>query len=71
MDPVEVKAIMGHASIKTTERYLHARRASDLVTKVTDALTQESYSDEARLTQEIRHLDPEARARLLDLIAAS
>jgi integrase len=71
MDAVEVKAIMGHASIKTTERYLHARRASDLVSKVTDALTQESYSDEARLTQEIRHLDPEARARLMELIATN
>lgn len=70
MDPVEVKAIMGHASIKTTERYLHARRASGPVDKVTDALSQDSFSDEARLAQEILHLDPDARDRLLEPIAA-
>jgi hypothetical protein len=67
---VEVKAIMGHASIKTTERYLHARRASDLVSRVTDALTLAPTTDEERLTKEIRHLDPGARGRLLELIAA-
>ena len=69
MDPVEVKAIMGHASIKTTEQYLHARRASDLVSKVTDALAVAPSSDEDRLTKEILHLDPSARGRLLELIA--
>ena len=70
MDAVEVKAIMGHASIKTTEQYLHARRASDLVGKVTDALAVAPSSDEDRLTKEILHLDPGARGRLLELIAA-
>ena len=70
MDPVEVKAIMGHASIKTTERYLHAQRASDLVSKVTDALTPASATDEDRLTKELLQLDPGARGRLLELIAA-
>jgi integrase len=27
IDPVQVKVIMGHARIETTERYLHAQRA--------------------------------------------
>jgi hypothetical protein len=70
MDPVEVKAIMGRASIKTTERYLHAQRASDLVSKVTDALTPASATDEDRLTKELLQLDPGTRDRLLELMAA-
>ena len=71
MDPAEVKAIMGHASIKTTERYLHARRASDLVGKATEALTRETQTDVDGLVQQVATLSPEARARLVRYLEAS
>jgi integrase len=39
IDLASVKAAMGHARISTTERYLHARSASELADKFTRALT--------------------------------
>lgn len=39
LDPVTVKDILGHADLKTTERYLHAVRASALSDAVTAAFT--------------------------------
>lgn len=66
LDPVEVQAIMGHASLKTTERYLHARRASDLVDKVTDALTPEPLSEEDQLREQLLALVAEVCERLLE-----
>jgi integrase len=39
LDPIAVQAILGHASIKTTERYMHPRRAAELADHVTAALT--------------------------------
>jgi integrase-like protein len=39
LDPTTVHAILGHTSIKTTERYMHPRRAADLANHVTNART--------------------------------
>jgi integrase len=69
MDVAEVKAIMGHASVKTTERYLHARRASDLVDKVTQALTPVASNDEDRFAQQLLSLDADARERVIARLA--
>lgn len=41
VDLASVKAAMGHARLTTTERYLHARSASDLAEKFTQALRGE------------------------------
>ncbi len=71
MDPAEVKAIMGHASIKTTERYLHARRASDLVQKVTDALTVRTGHQEQEVLSQLLSLEPDSRDRLLRTLRAA
>ena len=38
IDLASVKAAMGHSRISTTERYLHARPASELADKFTHAL---------------------------------
>ena len=38
IDLASVKAAMGHARLSTTERYLHARSATDLADKFTQAL---------------------------------
>jgi hypothetical protein len=38
VDLVSVKASMGHSRITTTERYLHARSASELADRFTRAL---------------------------------
>ena len=71
MDVQIVKTIMGHSTIKTTERYLHAVRAADLVDKVTEALTPASVSEEDRLVDQVRALDSDARKRLLEQIAVA
>lgn len=71
LDVQKVKAIMGHASIKTTERYLHAVRAADLVDDVTEALTSTSVSEGDRLAKQLLALEPEAREQLLEQIAAA
>ena len=39
VDLISVKAAMGHSQISTTERYLHARPATELAARFTDALT--------------------------------
>lgn len=44
LDPVSVQAILGHASVKTTERYLHARRASALADDVTRAFQDDAMA---------------------------
>jgi integrase len=42
LDPVTVKDVLGHADLKTTERYLHAIRASRLADAATRAFTPEA-----------------------------
>lgn len=71
MDIQIVKTIMGHASVKTTERYLHAVRASDLVDKVTEALTPVAVSEEDHIAAQLLALDSDVRKRLLEQIAAA
>jgi integrase len=69
LDPITVQVILGHASVKTTERYLHARRASSLADDVTAALTPdngEDRDDERALLAALRALPAERRAELLD-----
>lgn len=40
VDLISVKSAMGHSQIGTTERYLHARPATELADRFTDALNQ-------------------------------
>jgi integrase len=42
LDPVTVKDLLGHADLKTTERYLHAIRASELADAATRAFAPET-----------------------------
>jgi integrase len=57
LDPVTVKDVLGHADLKTTERYLHAIRASELA----DAATR-AFSPGAPLSGEQPRSDVEALA---------
>ena len=70
MDIQIVKTIMGHASIKTTERYRHAVRASDLVDKAPEALAHGPLSEEDRLLEHLNSLEPEALTRVLESVGA-
>jgi integrase len=45
LDPVTVKDVLGHADLKTTERYLHAIRASRLADAATRAFSLEQAPD--------------------------
>jgi integrase len=46
LDPVTVKDVLGHADLKTTERYLHAIRASRLADAATRAFAAAPVGDE-------------------------
>lgn len=70
LDPVTVKDVLGHADLKTTERYLHAVRASRLADAATRAfMPQEAAecakADDAELRAVLAQLNPEQRRRLL------
>lgn len=75
IDPASVKDILGHADLKTTERYLHAQRASVLADAATRAFTPTSPAvspDDPRhaLRAMLDNLSPdEVRALLADRAA--
>src|SRR4029079_3909541 len=48
LDPVTVRDVLGHADLKTTERYLHAVRASRLADAATRAFTSGEPDDRGR-----------------------
>jgi integrase len=69
LDPVSVQAILGHGSVKTTERYLHARRASALADDVTRAFEDAAVVDtERELAALVRRLPAEQLAALLEYV---
>lgn len=45
LDPITVRDILGHADLKTTERYLHAVRASRLADAAAQAFAADSGAD--------------------------
>jgi integrase len=57
IDLASVKAAMGHARLSTTERYLHARSASDLAGRFTRAFGGVNPSEADRPQQADPHLD--------------
>jgi site-specific recombinase XerD len=71
LDPVTVRDVLGHADLKTTERYLHAVRASRLADAATRAFTPESAQDRgeaarAALQAAIAQLGPDEARRILE-----
>lgn len=71
LDPVTVRDVLGHADLKTTERYLHAVRASRLADAATRAFTPETADDRGRaaraaLRAAVEHLGPEEARRVLE-----
>jgi hypothetical protein len=70
LDPVTVRDVLGHADLKTTERYLHAVRASRLSDAATRAFAPQRLADppevsRAALRAAIDRLGPEERRALL------
>ena len=57
IDLASVKAAMGHARLSTTERYLHARSASDLADRFTRAFGGVNPSEADRPQQADPHLN--------------
>jgi integrase len=71
LDPVTVRDVLGHADLKTTERYLHAVRASRLADAATRAFTPEKPHDRsgaarAALEAAIAQLGPDEARRILE-----
>jgi hypothetical protein len=54
IDPASVKDILGHADLKTTERYLHAQRASALAGAATRAFSPASAYEAADASRTTR-----------------
>lgn len=66
-----VRDVLGHADLKTTERYLHAIRASRLADAATRAFTPERAGDPAQaarvaLCAAVEELGPDESRRLLE-----
>ena len=71
LDPVTVRDILGHADLKTTERYLHAIRASRLADSATRAFAPAQVDDggqaaRAALQAAIKQLGPTEARRLVE-----
>jgi hypothetical protein len=71
LDPVTVRDVLGHADLKTTERYLHAVRASRLADAATQAFTPEAPHDRsaaarAALLTAVEQLGPGEARRILE-----
>lgn len=74
LDPVTVRDVLGHADLKTTERYLHAVRASRLADAATQAfaLPKPAVPDEearAALLAAVALLGPEESRKLIGAAA--
>jgi integrase len=70
LDPVTVRDVLGHADLKTTERYLHAVRASRLADAATRAVTPEQptapeFAARAAFRAAVSQLGSEEARRLL------
>ena len=65
IDLISVKAAMGHSQISTTERYLHARPATELAQRFTAALDPPAASRSASVTMSLpsRLVSAEAELR--------
>jgi len=73
LDPVTVKDVLGHADLKTTERYLHAIRASrlaDAATRAFSPATVDANAEAARaaLRAAAAKLGPDEARRLLGTV---
>jgi integrase len=73
LDPVTVRDVLGHADLKTTERYLHAVRASRLADAATRAFTPEapyerSAAARAALRAAAEQLGPGEARRILEAV---
>jgi integrase len=71
LDPVTVRDVLGHADLKTTERYLHAGRASRLSDAATRAFTPDtgavrSAAARSALRAAVEQLGPSEARRILD-----
>jgi hypothetical protein len=71
LDPVTVRDVPGHADLKTTERYLHAVRASRLADAATRAFTPEAPHDRSAaattaLRAAVEHLGAGEARRILE-----
>lgn len=73
LDPVTVRDVLGHADLKTTERYLHAVRASRLRDAATRAFTPDTgaapgAAGRTALRNALEQLGPEEARRILEII---
>jgi integrase len=71
LDPVTVRDVLGHADLKTTERYLHAVRASRLADAATRAFTPQQADDRGRaaraaLRAAVQQIGPDEARRILE-----
>jgi integrase len=71
LDPVTVRDVLGHADLKTTERYLHSIRASRLADAATQAFAPDAPADPAEASREalraiLDQLGPDEVRRLIE-----